>query len=360
MLHSNASFHIVLSRPFDLDAFERNARDDKSPRHTISALRDALDATVHQPEGLKINLVDKFHAKFPGVGTAALWALGRQAKHLFSSEDTVYAVGEDGGFPIAHSFRGKSERPQIAVYMHHPDRPRARFMLNQGKLRNSIDCFITNTSYKRDILTGKLGIPKEKVHLTEEQTDTHFFRPIPPSITSIKRPIISSCGLEQRDYRTLAEATKDMDVDVRICAVSPNAKVNSRTFPDIIPENMQAKHYGWPELRQLYNDSAIVVLTMHDNHYQAGLTALMEAMACRRPVIMTKTNGLATELAEANLITPVPPGDVDAVRGAINFFLGNPSRAKAQAERGYQHVIQNHYAERLVEQLEKLVRGLRR
>ena len=50
--------------------------------------------------------------------------------------------------------------------------------------------------------------------------------------------MIVSVGLEQRDYRTLAAATADMDVDVKISGFSEDAEVLQRSFPDVLPANM--------------------------------------------------------------------------------------------------------------------------
>ncbi|MEM5838768.1 hypothetical protein AAHH59_10735, partial [Pediococcus acidilactici] len=55
-----------------------------------------------------------------------------------------------------------------------------------------------------------------------DQTDTIFFRPSPASLDK-PRPVIASVGLEKRDYRTLAAATSDLDVDVKISGFSRDA-----------------------------------------------------------------------------------------------------------------------------------------
>ena len=80
-----------------------------------------------------------------------------------------------------------------------------------------------------------------------EQTDTQFFTPRPVSGEK-KRQTVVSVGLEKRDYRLLAAATADLNVDVKISGFSKDAKALSQAFPDTMPENMSRKFYSWPDL----------------------------------------------------------------------------------------------------------------
>lgn len=70
-----------------------------------------------------------------------------------------------------------------------------------------------------------------------EQTDTEFFIPGPVSGDKNRQTVVS-VGLEKRDYRLLAAATADLDVDVKISGFSKDAKALSQAFPDTMPENM--------------------------------------------------------------------------------------------------------------------------
>ncbi len=358
MTKGERNYHLLLSRPFDLDSFDQRAEADLGPRHTMSMLRHALDAKVHQPGSHSVSLIDKVHgAVFPRVGKVEQWALARHEATTVSSEDVVFAIGEDAGFPFAAKFPRNSPRPKIAVFMQYPVGRFVGYMFKFYNMRDRVDLFFTNTDFKERFLIENFGVPKEKVFLTEEQTDTEFFHPMDVS-PGKTRPIIGSGGLEQRDYLTLAAAVDGLEIDVRVCAMSPNNHLKSGTFPEPLPDNMRVGEYDWPELRQLYNDSDIVVLSMKDNRYQAGLTTLMEAMACRRPVIMTRTEGLATRLADAGLITPVQPADPIGLRTAIQDMLSHPDKAAVQAERGYKAVLSDHTADRLVGDFSRLLVNL--
>lgn len=356
-LSKTQRYHIVLSRPFDFAEFDAKAEADACPRHTMSSLQKALNARVVQPNGARKSIVDFFRSKIPGVGDAEKWALARQMAEDVDENDVVFSIGEDAGFPIATMFSKPEARPRLCVFVHNPDRPRVKYMFWSSRLRERVDLFITNTEYKADLLHRKFGVPRDHIYCIEEQTDTEFFRPGPASQNKT-RSIVGSGGLEQRDYATLAKATETMNVDVRVSAASPNAHALSDTFPKPLPENMTIKHYDWRELRQLYRDSDVFVISLKNHNYQAGLTTLFEALACCRPVVMTKTAGLVEQFARSGFLTAVPPSDPAALRAAILHLLEHPELAREQARRGYDAVLQKHTSERyvsnLVEQISRL------
>jgi len=350
-------YHIALSVPFDFAAFDKRAQADACPRHAMSSLQKELGANVIQPVSASIGIWDHFRAKAPGVGNANMWALARELARSLDGRDTILATGEDIGFTIATAMPRASSRAKLCVLVHNPDRPRIRYMFWRYRLRDRIDCFITSTRHKIDILQKKFGVPTDRLFYIEEQTDVRFFAP--GSAGSNKpRPVIGSGGLEQRDYVTLAQATEDMDVDVRVCAMSPNATARADTFPKPIPENMHVGRHDWPELRQLYRDSDIVVVSTKENKYQAGLTTLFEAMACARPVIMTRADAPVDRLAQEGRIIAVPPADPAAMREAISDLLANPARAQQMAERGREAVMKGHTSERYVSDIVELLSKL--
>ena len=209
-----------------------------------------------------------------------------------------------------------------------------------------------------ELLKELMNLEDSRVFVLPEQTDANFFTPGEGSLPR-PRPLVASAGLEQRDYLTLARAIQGKDIDVKICAFSPNASSGTRTsMPNPIPENMEIRYFDFSELRNLYRTADIVVISLMKNHYSAGLTVLMEAMACKRPVIMTRNLGFSTELMDKGLIVGVEPGDDKELREAIEKLLSNPQEAQAMAQRAYEyflaHNTSEHYVEVLSQQLQKL------
>jgi glycosyltransferase involved in cell wall biosynthesis len=342
------NYHLALGRPTDLESIARDAITGKCPRQVMWALSQRLGATVHQPGAEPVLPLDRIRSKI--AGRPEHWALARTLSEQLTSDDLIYCTGEDVGIPVAALCGAKPNRPKIAVTMHEIDRPRGRVALKLFRLAHRIDLFLPVAPPNFDFLRRYLRLPETRIRRLPEQTDTTFFTPGPPSPDK-RRPVIASAGLEKRDYRTLAEATQDLEVDVKISGFSADTRPNSRAFPKTMPANMSRRFYSWPELVQLYRDADVVAVSLTDSKCCAGITTLLEAMACRRPVVVTRTQGLADYLATPGTVTTVNPGDPAGLRQAIVNLLNNPQEAQAQAQRGYELVIKLHNSEQYVEAL---------
>lgn len=347
-------YHLALGRKIDLDGIDRDAQLGKCPRHVLRALRDRLNATVHYPDGEAISPGDKLRSKISSKPEH--WAAARKLSEQVSSDDVIFCTGEDIGIPVAALCGALKERPKIVVYFHNIDRPRGRVALKLFGLADKIDLFTACASPQTNFLRSYLNIPESRILVLLEQADTQFFTPGPVSADK-KRQTVVSVGLEKRDYRVLAAATADLDVDVKISGFSKYAKALSQAFPDTMPENMSRKFYEWPDLVQLYRDADVVAVSLVDNQFGAGLTSMLEAMACRRPVVITRTHGLVDYLAPPGIVTAVNPGDATGLQEAIVHLLKNPQEAEAQAQRGYEMVVNQHSSERYVDVLVEKLRS---
>ena len=348
-------YHIALIRAIDLAGMARDAEQGKCPRHIMWQLSQRLGATIHKPAGNPVQLIDKIRGKL-GSNIPEQWALGRALSEKLTSEDLIFCPGEDVGYPVAALCGAKRDRPKIVVIVHNSDRPRTRLSLKLYGLADKIDLFITPARLQADFLRRYLNLPAEKIWLLPDQTDVKFFTPGFPSPQK-QRPMVMSVGLEQRDYLTLAEATKDLDIDVKISGFSTAklkeeyARPKSRRFPKVLPENMSCQFYEWPDLVQLYRDADIVVISLVENKFAAGIQVMHEALACGRPVIISRTQGMSQYLETPGIVTTFEPGDVGGLRSAILHLLKNPQEAEAQAQRGRELVLQERNSDRFVESL---------
>jgi glycosyltransferase involved in cell wall biosynthesis len=312
-----------------------------------------LGATVYQPGCEPVLPIDQIRAHI--IGRPEYWALARKLPSQLQEDDVIYCTGEHIGIPIATLCAAKQKRPKIVVYIHNINRPRSRLALKLFNIANRIDLFVTTVASQAEFLRHYLRLPENRVYLFLSQPiDTSFFTP-GPALQNKLRPVIASGGLEKRDYRTLADATRDLNVDVKICAFSRNAVALKRAFPEVMPGNMSCGFYDWCELVQLYRDSDLVVITLFENNYEAGLTTLFEAIACRRPVVITRSSGIIGDLIDSGIVTGVNPGDPVELRQAILNLLNAPEKAQAHAQRGYELVLNqfNHvkYTQALVTKL---------
>jgi len=102
------------------------------------------------------------------------------------------------------------------------------------------------------------------------------------------------------------------------------------------------------ELVQLYRDGDVVVVPMFPNKY-AGITSLVEGLACERPIVASRTRGLVDYLSPPDGISPVEPSDPDAMRAAIVRLLEHLEESRVQAHKGYESVDRRYHFDRYIE-----------
>lgn len=345
------AYHIVMPRPLEAD-LQRDAAQPSElrPRHSIAMLAQELGATLHAPAGESSNWADRMRSRV--LPDSQQWALARRLSQSLKAGDVVFCTSEHPGFHVAALAAGR-RRARAVVFVHNVDRPRARAAIQLWRLNRRVERFVACSSPQASFLRQGAGVPDDHVAQVWDHTDTEFFKPGPASAGKL-RPRIVSVGLEGRDYRTLAQATRDMDVDVRISGFSRDSAVYERTFPPTLPENMTRRFYGWPELAQLYRDADVVVVSVFESRYAAGVQALMEGMASGRPVVVTRSRGLEGYIDERACI-PVPPGEPKRMADAIRHLLDHPAEAAAMGRRGRELALERHTMEAYVARLRTLV-----
>lgn len=340
--------HLVLGYSINLAQVYQAAESGKRPHHIMGNLSRRLDAQIHTPGDDVILPIDRIRSGL--VSRPHLWALARTLAPKFTSQDLVYCTGEDIGIPIMALCAARPDRPKIVVFIHGAHHIRNIVAMKLFQAGDRVDLFVTNCQTQVDFLHNSLNFPLEKIYLLLEQTDTQFFTP-GPVLLDKPRPMIASVGLEKRDYRILAEATADLEVDVKISGFSKDVKAMARSFPKVMPPNMSRRFYEWTELVQLYRDADLVVVSLFKSIDTCGVTTLLEAMACQCPVIVTGTEGLADYLKQSDTLIVVQSGDLAGLRDAIRHLLQNPQVAKARSLRGYEQVTKYHNPERYTEML---------
>jgi glycosyltransferase involved in cell wall biosynthesis len=118
-----------------------------------------------------------------------------------------------------------------------------------------------------------------------------------------------------------------------------------------------AMHFaGWrSDLRPVYGDLDVVV---NASRNEGTPVALIEAMAAGRPVVATRVGGTPDLLGEGERGRLVPPGDPDALAGAILETLTHPASAGERTRVARAHVLSRHSVERLVCDVDALYREL--
>lgn len=150
--------------------------------------------------------------------------------------------------------------------------------------------------------------------------DTNFWV---PCNTNVEKPYILAVGNDgRRDFDSLLSAVSGLDIHCRI--------LTRLKLPDHLPSNVEHIRGDWhgggvsdEDLRVLYQGAACVVVPLLESSQPSGQSVTLQAMACGRPVVLTKTSGLWSEkmMLDGENVLLVPPGDVERLKKALCSVL---------------------------------------
>lgn len=109
---------------------------------------------------------------------------------------------------------------------------------------------------------------------------------------------------------------------------------------------------GWrADLSRIYADLDVVMLTSRN---EGSPVALIEAMACARPVVSTSVGGVPDVVQDGRTGWLVPMDDAGALAGAVSRVLLRPADAASVARAAREHVRERYGAQRLVADIDAL------
>lgn len=336
------------------DVMERSIAAGDSPRKDYLELKRALDADLIDVGSLDQRRWTRMLRRVLGPTVTQ----GLLAWVLSPQYDAVFVDRETAGFVVAALSRLRRRRTRL-VMIGHLLSPRKKQILFRGlRLRSTIDCMIVHSTLQRRIAEDQMGLLPEQVALVPYQADDRFWAPRP----AYENYRICSAGLEYRDYATLVEAVKELDIAVTVAASSHWSKHQADTDAQSAP-NVSVESFDYGGLRDLYAGSRFVVVPLLDVENQAGITTILEAMAMGKAVIVSHTRGQtdvvrdrrrrsrvdstrATQSDWASRLGAeggvaceqtgiyVTPGDARELRRAITYLLHHPEEAREMGRNG--------------------------
>ena len=348
------NYHIVLTR-INAERIRKESSKEEVHRSDLLLLAQNLDASLLAQQDETIKLVDRISAQF--FSTAENWAFARSIASQLTTNDVVFCPGEEIGIPLAAICDRQSERPKIVVWFHRITGLRTRTALKVFNIAKAVDLFVVSNSINKDFLINYLSLPQEQILFLWHLIDGQYFTPKNSSHNK-PRPLLMSVGLEYRDYQLLATATADLDVEVKIAGFSQFQSRTAKYLPKVMPKNMSNQRYSWSELIELYQTADIAVICLKENTAAAGVTVLLEAMCCKKPIICSRTEGIKDYISDRAAVMPVKPEDAEDLRQAILYLLNNPKQAQQRAERAFGLVKERHNLDRQIEVLAQFIRTI--
>jgi len=251
----------------------------------------------------------------------------------------VFTWSERAGIPFSayHRFIPLGEK---FVTMFQCWSPRQELTITTLNLFQAMDTIIVHCkSMQQNFI--RLGAPSERVKLVHYSIDQDFFSPC-MDITQKKNVIMSIGESRSRDYASLFKAVKGLPIELEVAGFGHwYAREKNNSQQGEIPENVtMLKHLPQSELRNKYANSQFVVIPVHDLVYSAGATASMEAGSMGRAVVAFRSRGITDYIIDGETGILVEPGNVQAMRDAIQSLLANPKEAKRLGENARQRILE--------------------
>jgi glycosyltransferase involved in cell wall biosynthesis len=320
---------------------------DAHPRMDYHQLACELKA-----RGCNVDMLDYSALRAPGLGLkdARLALLGFGARRRY---DAIFCNSESIALPLGALLRRDSRRPRVVAIGHRISSKKKRFFFTKLRALDGIDTLFLYATAQLRYATRSLGLPPQKTPLIAFHADCKFFRPI-DAISSVprQRMKVGAAGLEWRDYPTLIDVAERMpDTDFYLAAASPWSKHKNETDRAGLPPNVSVGRLDYNALRTMYLTSDCVAVPLYETDFQAGVTTILEAMACARPVITSSTTGQTDVVRDGETGAVVPPGDSRALEDALRDLLAGADRRARLSAAGRRWVESNASLEQWAENL---------
>jgi glycosyltransferase involved in cell wall biosynthesis len=157
------------------------------------------------------------------------------------------------------------------------------------------------------------------MHVNQFGVDTSFWT---PGTASESGYILAVGNDGRRDYPTLIEAARLLPWRVIL--------ITTCELPSL-PSNVEHIHGSYvggvsdAKLRDLYRGASCVVVPLKPTFQPSGQSVTLQAMACGRPVVLTKTQGIwsSETVQHRETLLLAPPGDAEQLVQAIRSVMGN-------------------------------------
>jgi glycosyltransferase involved in cell wall biosynthesis len=333
------------------EEMRREIAAGREPRLDVFELARALGADV-------LDYLDVDRARSPGIRLAArtLGASAAVAYLAFQQRgryDAILTTGEDIGLPLAALLKTDRAPCSHTMIAHTLFPAKKRVFFQYLRVQDRIDRILAYSTSEERNMTGRLGIPADRVQRIYYHADQLFFR---PDERAPEPDLVCAAGQLLRDYDCLVDAVRGLPVRVQIAAGSPWIARPLRPGRALPPNVTWGKLRRW-DLRELYARSALAVVPIFENDYQTGIATILEMMAMGKCVIATRTRGQTDTIVDGVTGVYVPPGDHEALRAAIRRLLARPEDGARMGQAARRFIEDHAGLDRFVDRLAEAVRA---
>jgi glycosyltransferase involved in cell wall biosynthesis len=145
---------------------------------------------------------------------------------------------------------------------------------------------------------------------------------------------IVATGVANRDYDLLIEVFRELpDIDLKIFSSNYHPSIS---LPANITVDNEMTRTSTGKLLPFYYNAIAAVIPLKENiDFCNGSTILFEAMAMKRPIIITKSKANVLDVEKEKMGFEISFSDKDGWVKAINYLQKNPVEANEMGVRGF-------------------------
>jgi len=192
--------------------------------------------------------------------------------------------------------------------------------LTYARFLNSIEKILVLGEGAVEPLVRLFELSADRVLALPFGVDDEFWKPA--ARENVDDHILSVGSDAARDYPTLLRAVEGRELQIVTRQILPN---------ELLSDTVRVgSSYTDLELRELYRGARFVVTPLKNVDQPSGQSATLQAMACGKAVVLTRTRGLweTEKMKHMETCYLVEPGDVNSLKKAIAFMENHPREAK--------------------------------
>jgi glycosyltransferase involved in cell wall biosynthesis len=303
-------------------------------------------------------VVDFFTAHMPMKVTGAQINQVLSLSAAISSCDVLVVAGSGPAFAadILRVF-GKIRCPVVGIHC-------GLLNVKYTPLRRWITHYLLNRTWTMlfgdgefEPLINYFRVNPERVIVNQCGIDTDFWTPATAGEEGVGNYVLAVGNDGRRDYELLLKAAAQCRRQFIILTraeikgpIPPNVKIMTGDFREEILSDL--------ELRDLYRRALCVVTPVIETLQPSGQSVCLQAMACGRPVVLTRTEGLwsKSEVRDGENMVLVPPHNISAMAEAIERVCADPLLSDRLARAGRETVCREWTMRDYAKRLEQFVK----
>jgi glycosyltransferase involved in cell wall biosynthesis len=240
----------------------------------------------------------------------------------------------------------------ISAIMNYPLNP-ARILLSRFLLkRMAIHLFGEG---EMEPVCRAYGIAKERFTVNYFGVDSAFWQS--SGDEGNDRYLLAVGNDSMRDFELLLEVARRVEKKVIV--------VTWRDIAGDLPANLEIVKGAWHSrelsdvvLRDMYRRAVCVIVPLKESFQPSGQSVTLQAMACQKPVILTRTAGLwdRNHLLHGHNIFLVDPGNVDQIMVCLQDLDDNGQKSFELGKNARRYVLEHARIEFFAERLETSMR----